>query len=114
MPALVVYMLFGLALAWRLLPSHRGAVKCWLGLVFGCAALMWLPCLIAFFAGFTMTAQLVALCLATVGTVCLLLIGKDYKLPRPAEGGGGENDIHRNVPGGRRILCQLRSSGRCV
>ena len=87
MPALVVYMLFGLALAWRLLPSHRGAVKCWLGLVFGCAALMWLPCLIAFFAGFTMTAQLVALCLATVGTVCLLLIGKDYKLPRPAEGG---------------------------
>ncbi len=86
MPALAVYMLFGLALAWRLLPSYRGAVKCWLGLVFGCAALMWLPCLVAFFTGFTMTAQLVALGLATVGTVCLLMLGPKLELPQPPEG----------------------------
>ena len=57
MPALVVYMLFGLDIARRALPAHRGAVKLWLGLVGGCIALMWLPCLAAFFVGFTMTAQ---------------------------------------------------------
>ncbi len=55
--ALTVYMLFGLALAWEELPSLRGPVKCWLGLVFGCTALMWLPCIAAFFWGFTQTAQ---------------------------------------------------------
>ncbi len=84
MPALIVYMLFGLALAWRVLPSCRGAVKCWLGLVFGCTALMWLPCLIAFFAGFTMTAELIALCLATVGTVCLCMLGPKPDAPKEA------------------------------
>ncbi len=75
MLALLVYMLFGLALAWRVLPSLRGAVKCWLGLVFGCVALMWLPCLPAFFVGFTATAQYIALGAALLGTVCLALIG---------------------------------------
>ncbi len=75
MLALLVYMLFGLALARRVLPSLRGAVKCWLGLVFGCVALMWLPCLPAFFVGFTRTAQYIALGAALVGTVCLALIG---------------------------------------
>ena len=69
--ALILYMLFGLALAWRLLPSFRGTVKCWLGLVFGCAALMWLPCLAAFFWGFTKTAQDNALGLAAAVTLGL-------------------------------------------
>ncbi len=75
MLALLVYMLFGLALAAVVLPSLRGAVKCWLGLVFGCVALMWLPCLAAFFAGFTKTAQYIALGAALAGTVCLALVG---------------------------------------
>ncbi len=75
MLALLVYMLFGLALARRVLPSQRGAVKCWLGLVFGCVALMWLPCLPAFFVGFTRTAQYIALGAALAGTVCLAFIG---------------------------------------
>ena len=71
MAALIVYMLLGLALAWRFLPSFRGAVKCWLGLAFGCALLMWLPCLAAFFWGFTMTAQLAALGAAIAGIAAI-------------------------------------------
>ena len=66
MIAFLVYLIFGLALAFRLLPSLRGAVKLWLGLVFGCVGLMWLPCLAAFFLGFTKAAQYAALALAAV------------------------------------------------
>ena len=69
MLALILYMLFGLALAWRLLPSFSGAVKLWLGLVFGCFWLMWLPCLFAFFLDFGKTAQVCALVTATAGTL---------------------------------------------
>ncbi len=69
MHALILYMLFGLALAWRLLPSFSGAVKLWLGLVFGCFWLMWLPCLFAFFLDFGKTAQICALLTAAAGTI---------------------------------------------
>ena len=71
MLALIIYMLFGLALAFRLLPDLRLPVRCWLGLVFGCAALMWLPCLAAFIWGFTWPAQLAALIFAWVVTLAL-------------------------------------------
>lgn len=71
MSALIVYMLLGLALSFRLLASYRAAVKIWLGLVFGCVLLMWLPCLFAFFLGFTMPAQLGALSLALAGLLAL-------------------------------------------
>lgn len=64
MIALLLYLCFGLALAWSLLPEQRGVIKCWLGLVFGCAVMMWLPCLAAFTWGFTKTAQDNALGLA--------------------------------------------------
>lgn len=74
MTALAVYLFFGLALAWRVLPEQRGAVKCWLGLVFGCVALMWLPCLFAFFWGFTLPAQRAALALAALGGLALLFV----------------------------------------
>lgn len=69
MIALLLYLIFGLAAAFALLPSHRGTVKIWLGLVFGCVGLMWLPCLFAFFLGFTIKAQYCALGLAVVLTV---------------------------------------------
>lgn len=72
MAALAVYLMFGLALAWRVLPGYRGAVKCWLGLVFGCVSLMWLPCLFAFFLGFTLPAQNAALIVAGAGALALL------------------------------------------
>lgn len=71
MIALILYLCFGLALAFRVLPEQRGVIKCWLGLVFGCAALMWLPCLAAFIWGFTKTAQDNALGLAAAVTLAL-------------------------------------------
>lgn len=71
MAALIVYMALGLALSGRLLPGYRGAVKCWLGLVFACIALMWLPCLFAFVWGFTRMAQAAAFALAAVGILAL-------------------------------------------
>lgn len=71
MTALIVYLLLGLALAWRFLPSFRGPVKCWLGLAFGCALLMWLPCLAAFLWGFTLTAQLAALGVSIAGIAAI-------------------------------------------
>lgn len=74
MAALIVYMLFGLALARFFLPSRRGTVKCWLGLVFGCAALMWLPCLPAFFLGFTPASEYIALAAAGLGAAGLAAV----------------------------------------
>ena len=71
MLALIVYMLFGLALAFRLLPGYRAAVRCWMGLAFGCVGLMWLPCLAAFIWGFTWTAQLAALAAAWIVVAAL-------------------------------------------
>ena len=82
MLALLAYLLFGLCVAWRALPSQRGVVKCWLGLVFGCVALMWLPCLPAFFVGFTMTAQRIALGLCFAGTAAAVLIHPWKKSPQ--------------------------------
>lgn len=75
MPALCVYILFGMTLAWRVLPDRRLTVKCWLGLVFGAVALMWFPCLFAFFFGFTLTAQHAALAAAFAGTAALAFFG---------------------------------------
>ena len=71
MTALIVYLLLGLALAWRFLPSFRGPVKCWLGLAFGCVLLMWLPCLAAFFLGFTLAAQWTALGVSLAGIAAI-------------------------------------------
>jgi hypothetical protein len=73
MVALIVYILFGQALAWHLLPEQRAAIKGWLGLVFGSVALMWLPCLPAFFLGFTRTSAYIALGVALAGTVALAI-----------------------------------------
>lgn len=81
MVALIVYLILGVALAWRFLPSLRGTVKCWLGLVFGCVLLMWLPCLPAFFCGFTMTAQVIALVLCLAGL--LFLAAEGYVRHKP-------------------------------
>ncbi len=71
MLALIVYLILGLALAWRLLPSLRGPVKCWLGLAFGCVLLMWLPCLPAFVLGFTRAAQWTALGVSLLALLAL-------------------------------------------
>ena len=91
MPALLLYLLFGQLLAWRILPAFRPAVKCWLGLVFGCVALMWMPCLFAFFTGFTVTAQYLALALAAVCSAALVPWKKAPALrsarPRPPRPG---------------------------
>ena len=71
MLALIVYLFFGLALAFRLLPGYRALVRVWMGLAFGCVLLMWLPCLPAFVFGFTRTAQYIALGLAAAGLLAL-------------------------------------------
>ena len=108
LPVLLVYILFGLTLAWRLLPSLRGTVRCWLGMVFGLIALMWLPCLAAFFVGFTLTAQYIALGLAFAGTACLALIGR-----KKPEG----KKFSLSVPGTRDLaglLLSLFATAFCV
>lgn len=78
MIALVIDLLSGLLLAWLLLPDSRIAVRIWLGLVFGCVLLMWLPCLFAFAFGFTLAAQYCALALAgLIALVALFLLFKN-------------------------------------
>lgn len=66
MIALLVYLCSGLAVSFAVLWERRVAVRIWLGLVFGCVLLMWLPCLFAFFLGFTLHAQYAALGLAVL------------------------------------------------
>lgn len=103
MPALLVYMLFGLVLAWRALPGYRGAVKCWMGLVFGCVALMWLPCLPAFFWGFTRLSQYIALGLVFAGTAALAFI------PLPRERPWLSSELLRRAPPHRDLVGLLLS-----
>lgn len=94
LPVLLVYILFGLTLAAVALPSQRAAVKCWLGLVFGCVALMWLPCLAAFFVGFTRAAQYIALGFALAAAICLALVRrKAPERKRPALSMPGTSDL---------------------
>ena len=86
MLALLVYLLAGLTLARLLLPRLSAVKQCWLGLVFGCVLLMWLPCLFAFFLGFTMAAQLSALALAlALALFALLLILRGRKRVEPCK-----------------------------
>lgn len=66
MVALLIYLCSGVTLSFAVLKDRRLAVRIWLGLVFGCVLLMWLPCLFAFFLGFTMPAQICALALAAL------------------------------------------------
>ena len=90
MLALLVYLLVGLGLAGLVLPRESKPRQLWLGLVFGCVLLMWLPCLFAFFLGFTMAAQLAALSLAfTLLLVCAFLLFRKRKSLGPAEGERG-------------------------
>lgn len=63
MIALLIYLLSGLGLSCLLLSDRRIAVRIWMGLVFGCVFLMWLPCLFAFVFDFTAMAQYFALAL---------------------------------------------------
>ena len=90
MIALIIYLLCGLALSFGLLPALRYTVKGWLGLVFGCVLAMWLPCLAAFFLGFTMAAQLAAVGIAAAVTAAVAVTRAVWRrpalrAPRPAE-----------------------------
>lgn len=76
MAALLLYMIAGLLLAQMLFAEKKITVRCWLGLVFGCTAMMWLPCLAAFAFGFTKTAQLAALVFCGVLSAALLVLLK--------------------------------------
>ena len=71
MLAFLLYLCLGLLLARLLLSEHRPAIRCWLGLVFGCVLLCWLPCLFAFFLDFTAPAEYAALALAAGGSLFL-------------------------------------------
>ena len=66
MIALLVYLLSGILVARSVLSEHRAALRLWLGLVFGCVMLMWLPCLFAFAFGFTAKAQIAAVILTVL------------------------------------------------
>ena len=91
MIALPVYLCSGLAVSFAVLRERRVAVRIWLGLVFGCVLLMWLPCLFAFFLGFTLHAQYAALGLAVLiaagASAALLLRQKtlSHKADDPAD-----------------------------
>ena len=81
MIALLIYLLSGLGLSWLLLADRRIAVRIWLGLVFGCVFLMWLPCLFSFAFGFSDTAQYCALSLAgLIALGALYLLGRMERL----------------------------------
>ena len=81
MIAVLIYLLSGLALSGLLLSDKRIAIRIWLGLVFGCVLLMWLPCLFAFAFGFTITAQYWALALAGLLALGSLFLIYRKKLP---------------------------------
>ncbi len=99
MIALALYILFGISLAWRVLRDQRGMVRLWLGMVFGCVALMWLPCVLAFFVGFTRTAQYIALGLIAAGTLALVLVRPATTLRTVVTPSAWEKPMHSDLVG---------------
>lgn len=109
MIALLVYLFSGLLIARLVLKEQRLAVQLWLGLVFGCVLLMWLPCLFAFFLGFTALAQYSALVLDTaLSLACLLRINRSGRGLLPAE----DPDLSRRDRLG--AVCSLVLTGFCA
>ena len=110
MLAMTVYILFGLSISWAVLRDNRGAVKCWLGLVFGCVALMWLPCLFAFFLGFTVAAQWVALAVAGAGLILLSIINYRQYSRRL----GGEKQLPLSGSDGVGLILAAAATAFCL
>ncbi|MDR0898169.1 MAG: hypothetical protein LBN04_09980 [Oscillospiraceae bacterium] len=85
MPALLVlaaYLAVGLLSARAALADHSPLLRGWIGLCFGLLLLMWLPALAAFFVGFTLLGEGMAL-----GALALIAGGAVWHLrrhPRPA------------------------------
>ena len=111
MLALLVYLLFGLCLAWAFLPGQPRPVKCWLGLTFGCVALMWLPCLPAFFLGFTLAAQYTALGAALLCSAALALLSLRRRRTADTPAGLLAVPGRRDMTG---LLLSLFATGFCV
>ena len=85
MIAVLIYMISGLLLSFSLLRGRHLSIRLWLGLVFGTVLMMWLPCLFAFFFGFTMKAQLFALAAALILPALVLLPEKKPLSLRPSQ-----------------------------
>lgn len=85
MIALILYLIAGLLLAWLLFDESRTAVRIWLGLVFGCVLLMWLPCLFAFAFGFSYKAQYCALAVAVLLVLAAVILIRLKKPVRSAQ-----------------------------
>ena len=88
MIAVLIYLISGLLLSFTLLGGRRLSVRLWLGLVFGTVLLMWLPCIFAFFFGFTMKAQLLALAAALILPALVMLL---YRKPLSFRPSNDEN-----------------------
>lgn len=61
--------------------KHKFINRIWLGLVIGLLMLTWLPSLFAFFIGFTLTAQILALVAAVIAaaaSACVLILKKKH------------------------------------
>ena len=66
MLAILYFLLFahcGIVILFSLLPRKSLVVRIWLGLCLGLVLMMWLPALLAFLMGFTVTAHIVAMAL---------------------------------------------------
>ena len=88
MIAVLIYLISGLLLSFTLLGGRRLSVRLWLGLVLGTVLLMWLPCIFAFFFGFTMKAQLLALAAALILPALVMLL---YRKPLSFRPSNDEN-----------------------
>jgi hypothetical protein len=64
-----LFAISGIFLSEVVFQKHRFSNRLWLGLTIGLLLLTWLPVLFAFLTGFTLTAQILAACVAFVSSV---------------------------------------------
>ena len=60
------FLLMGICFAWKVFSREKGIIRVLTGSVIGSVAMMWMPCVFAFFFDFTMLAHGIAFCVTVV------------------------------------------------
>ncbi|NLN51547.1 MAG: hypothetical protein GX145_01865 [Clostridiaceae bacterium] len=78
----IIFAISGIFISEALFPTHKLEHRIWLGLVFGLFLWTWLPALLAFFLGFTLTVQILALILVVaIGSYSAFLVKRRKNKP---------------------------------
>lgn len=72
----LLFLIMGIFFAWKVFYKEKGSIRILTGSVIGNVAMMWMPCIFAFFFGFSMISHGIALCFTAVLFVLGMIFSK--------------------------------------